>query len=69
MVLVIFVIISSGKGFSPVWHQAITWNGADLLSVGPLGTAWFNDMLKKNTVIFIKKNSFENLIWKMVAIL
>ena len=27
----------SSNGLLPVWHQAITWTSADLLSMGPLG--------------------------------
>ena len=30
-----FVIIISGSDLLPVWHQAITWTNAELLSTGP----------------------------------
>ena len=30
------VIIGSGNGLVPVWHQAITLINDDLLSIGPL---------------------------------
>ena len=33
-----WVSIGSGNGLSPVWHEAITWTNAGLLSIGPLGT-------------------------------
>ena len=33
-----WVSIGSGNGLSPLWPQAIFWNNADLLSIGPLGT-------------------------------
>ena len=28
-----FVIICSGNGLVPIWHQAITWNHDDLSSI------------------------------------
>ena len=31
-----WITISSDDGLSSVWHQAISWTSADLLSVGPL---------------------------------
>ena len=33
-----WVSIGSGNGLLPVWHQAITWTNADILSKGPSGT-------------------------------
>ena len=50
--------IGSGNGLSPVWRQAITWTSADSLSIG-LSLPW---NLKLNTIIFNKKNSFENVL-------
>ena len=32
-----YVIIGSSNGLSPVWHQAITYTNADLLSTWPVG--------------------------------
>ena len=51
--------IVSGNGLSTVWHQAIIWANADLLSIGPLRTNfgeiaikarefWFGTMHLKN---------------------
>ena len=31
------VNIASGNGLLLIWHQAITWTNADLLSIGPQG--------------------------------
>ena len=30
-----FLTIGSGNGLLPVWHKAITWTNAHLLSIGP----------------------------------
>ena len=35
-----WVIIGSGNGLSSVWHQAITWTIASLLSIALLGTSF-----------------------------
>ena len=56
-----------GNGLSPVRCQAITWTNADLLSIEPLGTNFSEsriEMQKKN-----HENSFENVVYKMAAIL
>ena len=37
-----WVTIDSDNGLLPVWHQAITWNNADLLSFGPFATGQWN---------------------------
>ena len=36
--------IGTGNGLSPVRRQAITWNNADLLSVGPLEKTNLNEI-------------------------
>ena len=56
--------IGSGNGFSPVWRQAITWNNADLLSIGSLGIN-FSDIRNQNTKVFIQENAFENVVCKI----
>ena len=56
-------IIGSDNGLSPDKHQAIIWTNAGILLIGPLRTN-FNEIL-----IFIKKNAFENVIWKMDKLL
>ena len=40
------VNIGSGNGLSPVWHQAITWTNADLLSTGPSGKNFHEILLQ-----------------------
>ena len=37
-VLVNWIIIVSGNGFSQVWHQSISWTKAQLLPIEPSGT-------------------------------
>ena len=51
-------IIGSGNGLSPGRRQAIIWTNAGILLIGPLGTNFF-----------IQENAFENVVWKMAAIL
>ena len=44
-----WVSIDSGKGLSPVQHQAITWTNAELLSllsIGPVGTNFSEILIK-----------------------
>ena len=49
-------------------RQAIIWTNAGVLLIGPLETKlqW---NLNRNLYIFIQENVFENIVWKMVAIL
>ena len=56
------IIASDGQ------HQAIIWTNADMLLTGLLETN-FNETLIKNLYILIKENAFQNVIWKMAAIL
>ena len=44
-VSVSYVIISSDNGLSPVQHLAIIWTNADILSITPQGTSYFNEIL------------------------
>ena len=46
-------------------RQAITWNNADFLSIGPIGTN-FNEWIYK---IFIHENPLENAVCEMAATL
>ena len=57
-------IVGSDNGLSPDQRQAIIWTNAGILLIGPLGTN-----LNQNSYIFIRENAFENVIWKMAAIL
>ena len=61
-------IIGSDNGLSPGRRQAIIWTNAGILLIGPHGNRlqW---NLNRNLCIFIQKNAFENVIWKLVAIL
>ena len=54
--------IGSGNGLSSVWHQAITWTNADLLSIWSLGTN-FNEIQ-----INILKLSFVGMHLKMLSV-
>ena len=59
-------IISSDNGLSPGRHQAIIWTNAGILLIGPFILHW-ND--NQDSYIFIQENAFENIVWKMAAIL
>ena len=48
------ISIGSSNGLPPVWHQAITWTNADLLSIRTLGT--------KSSEIWIEIENFH--LWK-----
>ena len=61
-------IIGTNIGLSPGWHQAIISNNAGILLIGPLGIN-FNDILIEIHNIFIEENPFQNVVWKMAAIL
>ena len=61
-------IIVSDNGLSPGRRQAIIWNNAGILLIGPLGTKlqWnFNP----NSYIFIQENALENIVCEMASIL
>ena len=54
-----YVDIVSDNGLMPDWHQAITWEHADLLvSWNPRSKFWYNFNENKN--IFIQEIAFEN---------
>ena len=62
------VIIGSDIGLSAVWHQAITWANADLLSIELLETNFSSIKLKsyqlnltKITNEYFKGNALENV--------
>ena len=57
------VNIDSNNGLSPSWCQAIIWTSGGILLIGPLLN------LNRNSYIFIQENAFENVVWKMAAIL
>ena len=61
-------VIGSDNGLSPGWFQAIIWTNIGILLIGPLGKQ-FQWNLNRNLHIFIQKNAFENVVWKMSAIL
>ena len=62
------VSIGSENGESPSRCQAIILTNAGILLNGPLG-ANFSVMLIKNLYILIHENAFENVVWKIAAIL
>ena len=49
-----FSEIGSGNELSPVWHQAITWTNADLLSIRPLVMNFSEIWIKTQNFSFIK---------------
>ena len=60
-------IIGSDNGLSPGRRQAITWTNVGILLIGPLGTKFSEMLIEIHTFSF--KNPFENVVWKMAAIL
>ena len=58
-------IIGSDSGLSPGQRQAIIWANAGILLIRPLGTNFSEILLE----IFIEENVFENVVWKIAAIL
>ena len=63
-------IIGSDNGLSPRRRQAITWTNVGILLTGPLqcrNKLQWN--VNRNSYIFIQENPFENVVWKMAAIL
>ena len=60
-------IIGSDNGLSPGRRQAITWTNVGLLLIGPLESNVSEILIE--LYIFIQENLFENVVWKMAAIL
>ena len=54
---------------SPGWHQAINWTNAGILLIKPLGTNFNEILIKIRAFSFYKVHTFENVVWKMAAIL
>ena len=64
---VVSAIIGLHDGLSSVRHQAIIWTNAGLLSNETLGTN-FSGILIEIQTFSLKRNAFENIVWKMSAI-
>ena len=60
-------IIGSDNGLTPGRRRAIILTNAGILLIRTLGTLQWN--LSPNSYIFIQENAFENVVWKMSAIL
>ena len=63
-----WVIIGSDSGFSPIQLQAIIWNNARILLIGPLGTN-FSEISIEIHVFSFKKMHLKMLSAEMAAIL
>ena len=63
-----WTIFDSDNGLSPGQRQVIIWTNAGILLTGPLGTSFTEILIEIQTFSF-KKKAFENVIWKMGAIL
>ena len=61
-------IIGSDNGLLPGRCQAIIWTNAGILLIGPLGTN-FSETLIGIETFFFQENAFENVVWKIAAIL
>ena len=62
-------INGSDKGLSLSRRPAIIWTNAGILWTGPAGTNFSEITCPQNLYIFIQENPFENVVWKMAAIL
>ena len=60
--------IGSENGFSPGRRQAIIWTNARKLLIRPLGTK-SNGIFYQNSYSLIQENPFQNVVWKIAAIL
>ena len=60
--------IGSDNGLSHIRRQAIIWTDAGLLSIGPLGTK-FSENLIKIQFLYVYKNASENIVCEMATIL
>ena len=60
-------IMGSDNGLSPGRRQAIIWTNAGILLIGPLGTNFSE--IYQNSYVIIQENVFENIVWKMAAML
>ena len=61
-------IIGSDNGLSPGRCQAIIWTNAGILLIGTLGTN-NSEISNQMSFLFIREIAYENVIWKMAAIL
>ena len=61
-------IIGSDNGLSPGGRQAIIWSNAGILLILPLETNSSEILIQIHKFSF-KKNVFENIVWKVAAIL
>ena len=61
--------IGADNGLSPGRHQAIIWTNAGILLIGRLGTNFSEILIEIHAFSGIQENAFENVIWKMAAIL
>ena len=55
-------------GLAPDRRQAIIWTNDEILLIGPVGTN-FSETLIEIPTSSLKKNAFENVVWKIAAIL
>ena len=60
------ISIGSDNGLSHIRRQAIIWTDTGLLSIGPLGTKFSENLIKIQ--FFIYKNASENIACEMAAI-
>ena len=63
------IIIGSDNGSSPDRHQSMIWTTTGILLIGPSGTNKLKWTLNRNSWIFIRENTIENVVWKIMAIL
>ena len=58
--------IDSDNGLSPGRHQAIIWNNARILLIRPTN---FSEILIEIQAFSLKKNTFENVVYRRVCMM
>ena len=61
------IIIGSDNGLSPDRRQAIIWINAGILLIGPSEITFSKILIEIHN--FLQENAFQNVVWKMAAIL
>ena len=63
-------IIGSDNGLAPGQRQALIWTNTEILFIGTIGTTFSETLIEIHPFSFKKMHlKFENVVWKMAAIL
>ena len=64
----VMITFGSDNGLAPIRYQAIIWTNAGMLLNGLLATN-FSEILIEICAFLFQENAFEDVVWKMAAIL